>query len=334
MGFVGCLDPRLGSCQRYFAVCGRAGCSYPPPTATETWRPGPSGISTPDNTVAFVIFDSNYKAMFFCWLRWYLASKPRLKALDVVALDNETIDVMRKWNEEHPGLVRKILPGLQLVHKHYATGPRRLWPSNLYQHAIWSSILELMKDGEHIFHLDTDAFVFFDPWGLFQTRTMLEADVVGTCDCFGPGCQEWGCSLNPGVMFFKNTEATKAVIRGILKIWEEGRAPKDEHQMSDMFMLNRYILDQGNCTFNGNFRNATCPGLAFKWALFVHGVVARGHTCGDPLAPGLLERCRREKISIAHGRNGMEVKLCISPPPLPGEPAGAEPTTPPRALGL
>eukprot|EP00932_Pfiesteria_piscicida_P017369 SRR837773.4250.p2 GENE.SRR837773.4250~~SRR837773.4250.p2 ORF type:complete len:236 (-),score=42.34 SRR837773.4250:14-661(-) len=204
--------------------------------------------------------------------------------------------------------------GIDFLKRTYADGGRQLWPPDVYQRLIWASILELMKDGEHVMHIDTDAFPFLDPWHLFAFPEHRDADLVASCDCFGPGCAEFGCSLNPGVMFFRNSDPMRSVIRAILAIWEAGRAPRDEHAKSDMFMLNQYMVDHGRCSWATSpkrpVRYGDCPGTKdLRISLFSN--INRGSSCGPrAFSPLHAPACRKRGVVIVHARNGFEVDVC------------------------
>lgn len=288
------------------------------------------GQNRPEDTIAFVLFDYKYADMFSCWAAWFHASKSHLKALDVVVLDKEAEEHMKRFNADHPGVVRKVLQGYTFENRTYA-GPddasllrwpsvsasrlKKRWPSDFYQRVIWASILELMKDGENVWHIDTDAFVYGNLWSLFKSSEQLDADLIGTCDHFGPGGDEWDCSLNPGVMFFRNSPAMQSVIRKLLYIWETGKAPEDEHWKSDMFMLNSLLLKQ-HCTWKNlkEERHGSCSGL--KVATFLDGVNRGQARSGQVESPEYLETCRKDGTIIVHARNGYEVSTCKNPPSL------------------
>ncbi|CAK0841903.1 unnamed protein product [Prorocentrum cordatum] len=240
-------------------------------------NPGPRQLldkSDAARTIAFTIVQGKKACQEFPGFLWYFANSTAetpLGGLDVYALDDEGLRCVQNLTEAHPGYVRRVVslvsPESQVRAKFRparasgdsaasASGarPRRLWPSNVYQYIIWVIFEELMAQGMHVIHFDTDVIILRDLWTNLVSPVRSGYDIITTCDKFGPGSDR-GCSFNPAVMFMRHGEAVQSMLSWIMQLWDTSWLDPQTHQMpmkivrrsigsthdlSDMFVMNRY----------------------------------------------------------------------------------------------
>ncbi|CAK0812375.1 unnamed protein product, partial [Prorocentrum cordatum] len=234
------------------------------------------GLSDAARTVVLVLFDSKRLDQWPGFLAYYANSGTPIGALDVVCMDRGSKEMMDNFTRERPGFVRKVQiaygPNSEST-RVKAGSPRRLWPPDNYQRDIFVFIEQRLKAGEHVIHLDLDAYPIQDVWRFFVLgapssvgEPRASADVIAGCDCFGPGRLEHLCALNPGVSFYRASAGTLKLVQGVLDIWDscadqkkimdcvgapgrqggdsgmiQGRW-KSSQEGSDMFMLNKQII--------------------------------------------------------------------------------------------
>lgn len=185
----------------------------------------------------------------------------------------------------------------QLTGQRHAT----VWPSDLYQREIWRSLRQRLGSGyKDVLHVDLDAWYMADPWPVLDSKRYSPFDLVASIDdkqhCYPADvCKTWHNNfgvINIGFTLFRNTPATRAVVDHLDGVWARGEAPREPHNFSDQFMLNRHIASLG-CHWgpkSPDFAQGYCGDVAM--ALLSTDYVNRKY-------PGTL---------IAHGKNGPLLK--------------------------
>jgi len=249
--------------------------------------PGPRQLldkSDAARTAAFTIVQGEKGCAEFPGFLWYFANSTTetpLRSLDVYALDTTGLECVTNLTNSHPGYIRRVVnlssadKQVRAKFRPEARGgstassvrPRRLWPSRIYQYIIWVVYEELLAEGVHVIHFDTDVIILGDLWTNLVTPLRAGYDIITTCDNFGFGYQKSdkpynrinrsgyarGCAFNPAVQFMRNCESVRAFLSWMMENWDSQWIDATTHQVgnkfnkadghliSDMFQQNIYF---------------------------------------------------------------------------------------------
>ncbi|CAK0906692.1 unnamed protein product, partial [Prorocentrum cordatum] len=296
-----------------------------------------------------------------------------LGGVDAVVLDDTAKQCVTALDAQHPGFVRWVqdmtipeyqpyltwlYPGfVQRVPERAVSSKGRAGgamgacaghsahakqPGGGYQYMIWVVMEQRLRAGENAFHFDSDALVVGNLWPhLLSLDLIMDADLVGTCDCAGPGCKEFGCSFNPGVMLMRVSQGSLALLTGVFARWDSEdwldpsthqmkqkwvtKPIRSTHELADMNVVNTWLVQHGNCSkvpSKGKEAAFQCNNVTL--ATFTKGHERGGRECRGE-KPWRSATCKPRGLVISHSHDARNQVFFADPPEFPASPPGAKP---------
>lgn len=169
------------------------------------------------NMVALVMFDSTYQNLWDCWMD-YFQKKSLHQDLHVVVYDKKAAAHVGDWRQQHPNVhfdLQTIIPepvgSTKMLLNIGGSAEDARWDSSAYESNFWKVILDRLRQGKDVLHMDVDAIAAGDAWE--PVNYMLgtlgkDADVINT--------QKGEIQY----MLFRNTPTSHALVEKFAKEWE------------------------------------------------------------------------------------------------------------------